>query len=87
MHNLIVNHTANGGWEDMPNIPNRTQIIAIQARTSVDVLYRFQGQTAYWTVKSDSFHSLQGEFWAGDLQLQAVNGTVVELQYSTQRAI
>lgn len=87
MRNLIINHTATGSWQEMPDIPDRTRTITIQARTSVEVLYRFTGQTTYWTVKADSFHSIVGEFWQGDLDIQATNGTVVEIQYSTQRAI
>jgi hypothetical protein len=71
----------------MPDIPYKTRVIAIQARTSDDVYYRFRGQTTYWTVKADSFHSIVGEFNQGELQLNAATGVVVELQYSTQRAI
>ena len=87
MHNLIVNHTATGAWQEMPNIPNRTRTITIQARTSAVVQYRFRGQTTYWTVKADTVHSIPGEYWQGNLELYAAAGVIVELQYSTQLTI
>lgn len=90
MRNIILNVTATGGWQTLgavEDFPERSRVVSLQARTGVDLLYRWAGQTTYWTVKSGTTRTLQGEFWPGDLEVQAANGTILEIEISTQLTI
>lgn len=92
MRNRVFNVTTTGApvWDTLGapvGWPNRVMTVYIQARTNVDVLYRWVGQTDYWTIKAGTIRTLQGNFGSGDLQIQAAAGTVVEIEISTQLTI
>ena len=84
MKNQIVNITADGTWQDITDVPRSTSSICVQARTSAAMSYRFVDQTDLWTIKADTARTLIGEFFLGDIQVQAANGVVIELEYSTK---
>jgi hypothetical protein len=83
MRNNILNMTATGGWDEVP-LPQKTQMISLQARTAVNMYYRFRGQTTFWTLKSGTVRTLVGQFDPGDLQVQAGAGVIVEVEISTR---
>lgn len=86
MVNNILNMTATGGWDEIP-LANRTLVVSMQARTAVNMYYRFRGQTTFWTIKSGAVRVNSGEFWAGDIQVQATAGVIIEVEFSTRYMI
>jgi hypothetical protein len=90
MRNIILNITADGTWQTLGaalGFPERSRTVGIQARTAVDVLYRWHGQTTYWTIKAGTDRVLWGEFWPGALEIQAATDTIIEIEISTQLTI
>lgn len=83
MRNLIVNLTATGGWQELPTIPHKMLSVALQARGSNDMYYRYRGQTDYWTIKADTTRTLIGQLDQGDLYVQGTVDDVIEAEYST----
>ena len=89
MQNKIVNLTATAAdWDTLTGLPHKTLTISIQARTAVDVLYRWARDSAgsYWTIKSGTTRTITGQLYDGDLEFQAAAGTVIEVEASTRGA-
>lgn len=86
MSNRILNVTADGSWQTLGPVdfPNRVYALTLQARTAVDVLFRFSNQTNYMTVKSGSTLLVQLKMRPGDVQVQATNGTIIEMMLFTE---
>lgn len=92
MQNRIFNVTTTGTpiWDTLgvpQGWPNRVLAFSMQARTNVELLYRWTGQVTYWTIKAGTVRTLQGNFGSGEVQIQAAAGTVVEIEISTQLTI
>jgi hypothetical protein len=81
MANLIINHTASGGWEEIPGLPRNGTALSIQARTAVNISYRWRGQTTFWTLKSGTSRSFSGG--SEGLEILAGVGVVIEIEAST----
>ena len=89
MRNLVLNVTATGGWQSLgaaEGFPQRTYYAALQARDAqADMYYRYRGQTTYWTVKSGDVRILpENEYWPADIEVQAAQGVVMEIELSTR---
>lgn len=90
MKNVILEVAGTGGFVTLgaaAGFPNRARSVSIQARTNADVQYRWAGQTTYWTVKAGTVRTLLGEFWPGDLEVQAAGGVTIEIEISTQLTV
>ena len=87
MKNLVQNITADASWQEVASIPKDCRYISLQARTAADMSYRFRGQDTYWTVKSGHVRTIEGRWNNGDLEVQAANGIIIELELSTSGAI
>jgi len=86
MRNLIINLASTGGWQDVV-CPDKTQAVSLQMRENqVDMLYRYRGTVTYWTVKAGTARLLVGEFWQGDIQVQAAVGNNFEIETTTRWA-
>lgn len=89
MQNKIVNITATAqDWDAITDIPHKTISLSIQARTAVDVLYRWarDADGTYWTIKSGTSRTITGVMYTGDIEISAASGTVVEVECSTRGA-
>ncbi len=82
--NNIQNITATGSWQTVPNVPRNSESFSLQARTAADCYYRWLGQTTYWTVKSGHVRTVTGRFNPGEIEVQAANAVVIEIEFSTE---
>ena len=80
MANRFINITATGGWDQVA-CAQRSGRIVIQARTAVAVSVRYtDNPTETWTIKASTVWETHGVFWPTDIEVQAVAGTVIEVE-------
>lgn len=80
---VIINYAilAASTWETVPGIPAGVKAWSMQARSATDFLYRWQGQTNYWTVKAGQVRSGTSPFPQGRLQVFSTNAAeVIEIE-------
>ena len=88
MRNVILNVTATGNWQTLgptEGFPQGTMHVKIRTRTAVTFNYKYAGQTAYTTVPATTKEIISGRFEPGDIEVQAANGVVIEIDCSTQQ--
>lgn len=85
MTNLILNITANGNWQVVPNVPHTTSAFSIQAIGSNTVNYKYLGQDTYWTVATGAVRTVKVNLKENELLIQANNAVVVQIELSTNR--
>jgi hypothetical protein len=92
MTNLILNIVADGTFQELDaaviGFPERARAVSLQARTNVDMYYRYVNQDTFWTIKAGTARTITfGEIWPHELFVQAAVGTVIEIEVSTQLTI
>ena len=80
MINRIINITSTGGWNAV-DLPWKTRLVSVQARTNVDCQVRFRTNEAEtWTVKAGTVHTFTGSFNDTDMQIFAALGIIIEVE-------
>ena len=83
--NVIINHTIGtiNTWEPVVGIPQGVRAWSMQARGQNDFRYRYQNQTAYWTIKNGTVRSGSTPFPAGRLYVYCGASDVIEIECAT----